>query len=119
MINSYLLIFCVSLFFFLSISILFKRLGVVDKPDGIRKLHKGEIPLSGGFSLFLVFLFSTFYLYPGYFGNAILRRFLSTDIKEIRVFSRDELKQDNISKKILRIIVSYIDYVNRTVWHKG
>jgi len=69
MINSYLLIFCVSLFFFFSLSILFKRLGVVDKPDGIRKLHKGEIPLSGGFSLFLVFLFSTFYLYPGYFGD--------------------------------------------------
>ncbi len=32
----------------------------------------------------------------GSFGNAILRRFLSTDIKEIRVFSRDELKQDNM-----------------------
>jgi UDP-N-acetylglucosamine 2-epimerase (non-hydrolysing) len=25
---------------------------------------------------------------------------------------------DNVSKKILRIIVSHIDYVNRTVWHK-
>jgi UDP-N-acetylglucosamine 2-epimerase (non-hydrolysing) len=25
---------------------------------------------------------------------------------------------DNVSKKILRIIVSYVDYVNRTVWHK-
>ncbi len=25
---------------------------------------------------------------------------------------------DNVSKKILRIIISYIDYVNRTVWHK-
>lgn len=69
MINSYLLVCCVSLFFFLSLSILFKRLGVVDKPDGIRKIHKGEIPLSGGFSLFLIFLFSTFYLYPGYFGD--------------------------------------------------
>jgi UDP-glucose 4-epimerase len=34
----------------------------------------------------------------GSFGNAILRRFLSTDIKEIRVFSRDELKQDNMRK---------------------
>jgi UDP-N-acetylglucosamine 4,6-dehydratase/5-epimerase len=34
----------------------------------------------------------------GSFGNAILRRFLSTSIKEIRVFSRDELKQDNMRK---------------------
>jgi len=34
----------------------------------------------------------------GSFGNAILRRFLSTNIKEIRVFSRDELKQDNMRK---------------------
>ena len=34
----------------------------------------------------------------GSFGNAILRRFLATDIKEIRIFSRDELKQDNMRK---------------------
>lgn len=32
----------------------------------------------------------------GSFGNAVLNRFLGTDIKEIRVFSRDELKQDNM-----------------------
>jgi UDP-N-acetylglucosamine 4,6-dehydratase len=30
----------------------------------------------------------------GTFGNAVLRRFLDTDLKEIRVFSRDEDKQD-------------------------
>lgn len=32
----------------------------------------------------------------GSFGNAVLRRFLSTDIKEIRIFSRDEKKQDDM-----------------------
>ena len=32
----------------------------------------------------------------GSFGNAVLNRFLKTDIGEIRVFSRDELKQDNM-----------------------
>lgn len=32
----------------------------------------------------------------GSFGNAVLRRFLDTDIKEIRVFSRDEKKQDDM-----------------------
>tara|TARA_B100000795_G_C22806713_1_gene445472 strand:- start:10137 stop:11147 length:1011 start_codon:yes stop_codon:yes gene_type:complete len=34
----------------------------------------------------------------GSFGNAVLSRILSTDIKEVRVFSRDELKQDNMRK---------------------
>lgn len=32
----------------------------------------------------------------GSFGNAVLRRFLKTDIKEIRIFSRDEKKQDDM-----------------------
>jgi UDP-glucose 4-epimerase len=35
----------------------------------------------------------------GSFGNAILRRFLSTDIREIRIFSRDEKKQDDMRKR--------------------
>ena len=30
----------------------------------------------------------------GSFGNAVLNRFLRTDIGEIRIFSRDEKKQD-------------------------
>ena len=29
-----------------------------------------------------------------------------------------DYEADNVSKKVLRIIISYIDYVNRTVWHK-
>jgi len=32
----------------------------------------------------------------GTFGNAVLRRFLNTEIKEIRVFSRDEKKQEDL-----------------------
>lgn len=32
----------------------------------------------------------------GSFGNAVLKRFLRTDIKEIRIFSRDEKKQDDM-----------------------
>ncbi|WP_312604558.1 UDP-N-acetylglucosamine 4,6-dehydratase/5-epimerase [Kosakonia cowanii] len=35
----------------------------------------------------------------GSFGNAVLRRFLETDIAEIRIFSRDEKKQDDMRKK--------------------
>ena len=32
----------------------------------------------------------------GSFGNAVLNRFLKTDIKEIRLLSRDEKKQDDM-----------------------
>ena len=32
----------------------------------------------------------------GSFGNAVLKRFLETDISEIRIFSRDEKKQDDM-----------------------
>jgi UDP-N-acetylglucosamine 4,6-dehydratase len=32
----------------------------------------------------------------GSFGNAVLKRFLSTDVKEIRIFSRDEKKQEEL-----------------------
>lgn len=35
----------------------------------------------------------------GSFGNAVLKRFLETDIAEIRIFSRDEKKQDDMRKK--------------------
>jgi UDP-N-acetylglucosamine 4,6-dehydratase len=35
----------------------------------------------------------------GSFGNAVLRRFLDSDLKEIRIFSRDEKKQDDMRKR--------------------
>jgi UDP-N-acetylglucosamine 4,6-dehydratase/5-epimerase len=35
----------------------------------------------------------------GSFGNAIVRRFLASDLKEIRIFSRDEKKQDDMRKQ--------------------
>lgn len=35
----------------------------------------------------------------GSFGNAVLRRFLYSDLREIRIFSRDEKKQDDMRKK--------------------
>lgn len=34
----------------------------------------------------------------GSFGNAVMKRFLDTDIKQIRIFSRDEKKQDDMRK---------------------
>ena len=47
----------------------------------------------------------------GSFGNAVLEHFLDTEIKEIRIFSRDELKQDDMrrfyQKNILCIVIKY------------
>ena len=36
----------------------------------------------------------------GSFGNAVLNRFLKTDIGEIRIFSRDEKKKEDISQEL-------------------
>jgi UDP-glucose 4-epimerase len=35
----------------------------------------------------------------GSFGNAVMKKFIDSDIKEIRIFSRDEKKQDDLRKK--------------------
>lgn len=64
----------------------------------------------------------------GSFGNAVLRRFLDSDIKEIRIFSRDEKKQDDMrhmlqnpkvkffigdvrNKETVDIVMKGVDYV--------
>ena len=36
----------------------------------------------------------------GSFGNAVLNRFINSELKEIRIFSRDEKKQDDMRKKL-------------------
>ena len=43
----------------------------------------------------------------GSFGNAVLRRFLNTDIKEIRIFSRDEKKQDDMRQFYVNQKIKY------------
>lgn len=44
----------------------------------------------------------------GSFGNAVLKRFLNTEISEIRIFSRDEKKQDDMRKRFLILTLSFI-----------
>ncbi|MGI9860915.1 polysaccharide biosynthesis protein [Moorella naiadis] len=44
----------------------------------------------------------------GSFGNAVLKRFLNTDIGEIRVFSRDEKKQDDMRRELKSNKVKFI-----------
>ncbi len=43
----------------------------------------------------------------GSFGNAVLRRFLNTDIKEIRIFSRDEKKQEDMRIELANTKVKF------------
>lgn len=55
----------------------------------------------------------------GSFGNAVLNRFLRTDIGEIRIFSRDEKKQDDMRHEyqvkypdVAHIEVDYYNYLS-------
>lgn len=52
----------------------------------------------------------------GSFGNAVLRRFLDSDIREIRIFSRDEKKQDDMRHRLQNSKVKFYigDVRNKT-----
>ena len=52
----------------------------------------------------------------GSFGNAVLNRFLTSDIKEIRILSRDEKKQDDMRHEYQLL---YPDYVQRIKFYIG
>lgn len=51
----------------------------------------------------------------GSFGNAVLRRFLNTGVREIRILSRDEKKQDDMRKKYASSKISFYIGDVRTV----
>lgn len=52
----------------------------------------------------------------GSFGNAVLNRFLTSDIKEIRIFSRDEKKQDDMRHEYQ---AKYPDYADKIQFYIG
>lgn len=52
----------------------------------------------------------------GSFGNAVLNRFLTSSIKEIRILSRDEKKQDDMRHKYQ---IEYPEYVNKIKFYIG
>ncbi len=52
----------------------------------------------------------------GSFGNAVLNRFLTTDIGEIRIFSRDEKKQDDMRHEYQ---AKYPEYANKIKFYIG
>lgn len=47
----------------------------------------------------------------GSFGNAVLNRFLTSDIREIRIFSRDEKKQDDMRHEYQAKFPEYSDKI--------
>lgn len=52
----------------------------------------------------------------GSFGNAVLRHFLASDIKEIRIFSRDEKKQDDMRHELQSRLP---EYAGKVKFHIG
>lgn len=56
-------------------------MSIIDKNPSLSSFSGKTLLITGG---------------TGSFGNAVLSRFLSTDIREIRIFSRDEKKQDDM-----------------------
>lgn len=100
---------------------LFKYLGIVDSPDGIRKIHKGPVPLGGGIALFLaancIFLIfpesyanltqeSVNLLKIWYLSSLVLILGLIDDIKPLPVFFR----------LISQILVSWLVIITTDVY---
>lgn len=52
----------------------------------------------------------------GSFGNTVLKHFLESDIGQIRIFSRDEKKQDDMRHKLQ---VKYPDYASKVKFYIG
>lgn len=52
----------------------------------------------------------------GSFGSAVLKHFLDSDLKEIRIFSRDEKKQDDMRHELQS---KYPDYSHKVKFHIG
>ena len=58
MISKTIILLILSVFFCFFSSLFAKKINLVDIPDGLRKKHEGNIPLSGGIAIFLSLLTS-------------------------------------------------------------
>ena len=66
MTNPYIFSILLTVFILLVTNFVFRHLNFVDKPDGERKIHKGDISLGGGMVLFLTLTGTLFVFYPQY-----------------------------------------------------
>ena len=60
--------FAASVLFTAVVRVVARRWGVVDRPDGLRKLHKGPVPLWGGVAVYLACLLGMLFARCGSFG---------------------------------------------------
>lgn len=61
--------FAASVLLTAAVRVLARRCGVVDLPDGERKLHKGQVPLWGGVAVYLAILLGIAYARFGSYGT--------------------------------------------------
>jgi len=64
MISTYIQIFFITILCNFIVCFLSKKVGLIDRPDGLRKVHKGDISLGGGLSLYIG-ITVIFLLFPG------------------------------------------------------
>jgi len=109
MVDYFLSTFLISTVICLITSFIFLKLNIVDKPDGVRKIHKGEISFGGGFAIFISLLVS-FYLFLDY------QDVLEPEILEIGLISLavlilgliDDIKPLPISIRLIaQIVISW------------
>ena len=110
MINYFLFTFLISTAICVLTSFIFLKLNIVDKPDGVRKIHKGEISFGGGFAIFISLLVS-YYLFLDY------QEILEPEILEISLISLaililgliDDIKPLPISIRLIaQIVISWV-----------
>ena len=65
---TFLVSFAASVLFTAVVRIVARRWGIVDRPDGLRKLHKGPVPLWGGVAVYLACLLGLLFARYGTFG---------------------------------------------------
>jgi len=91
----YFLTFFVAVSSCLLVCLIFRKLNFVDKPDGVRKTHKGEIPVGGGLALYIAVYISFFI-------------FMTMDISEINSERLEDLSVIwNVS--IIILILGLVD----------
>tara|TARA_Y100001970_G_scaffold250206_1_gene321717 strand:+ start:39680 stop:40711 length:1032 start_codon:yes stop_codon:yes gene_type:complete len=97
----------------------FKKLNIVDKPDGIRKIHKGEMPLGGGFTLFICSVLVYFFLFNSNEVNPDLKSIFQVSLIVLILGLVDDIKPLLISVRlIIQILASWLVIIITDIYVK-